>query len=206
MHFQPIMLDNSRQSVVSVYMTEVYGIDSVAKEYIAKLSRFLAVPIGREVQECDYLLFGELFLQLFRLVEAHPQPDSLSVGKLLKIGIIGSVCSILVVIPASRSRKDIIAHYVSVIVEEGDGGDTVLFKEGLVLFHSRPPEIVVTLADDLLAGKRIYEFHIGKRFLKGQRPGNISGNDYGIIVINQMPPVDLDSFYIILPSSAEDLH
>ena len=206
MHFQPIMVDNSRQSVVSVYMTEVYGLYSVAEKYITKLTRLLAVPIRREVQESDYFLFGEPFLQSPCLVKAHFQPDSLSVCKLREICIIGRVGSILVVVPSPRSRKNLIAHDVSIIIQEGYSSDTVLLKERIVLFHSRPPEIVVALADDLLAGKRIYEFHIGKRFLQGQRPGNISGNNNSIPILNKTPPVDLNSFYIILPSSAEDLH
>ena len=87
-------------------MSVVNSLDPVLCKQLDKTVRSLAVPIGREVHENDDLLIGVDLLKLFRLGKTRLEPERLSIGKLQKIGIVGSVLCVLIVIPSPCSRND----------------------------------------------------------------------------------------------------
>ena len=197
--------------VHSVDMAKVAGGITVGVEGIHKGAADEIQPHGREVQKHrngrgEAVLRLAFPLQGHRAVQGELQTDDLAVDDLLVVHRAHRHLLPLVQKPPAGAADDLVLHQIGVIIENAYRGYVVVLKKSIHFRGSRPPEIVVALADDLLAGKRIYEFHIGKRFLKGQRPGNISGNNNRILRANNCSPVFFYPFGVICPILPENFH
>ena len=91
----------------------------------------------------------------FREGEAGLKPHTLTPYDFFIIRSVGNRMNVGIVVPAAASANEKALGKVRVVVKTADGVEMILGEKSIDLCLCCPPEIVVSLTNDLLTGKRI---------------------------------------------------
>ena len=155
--------------------------DAVCLEQIQNFSAAELRVDRRIVQKADNLRDILLFCRL----ERGLQPDQLTAEDLLVVALL----EILFEKPAARAADAGVAVHKAVVEQKLDAVNLMRLEELRHFAHRRPPQIVVSLEDDLLSRQTFDHLKIRQCLLQIDAPRDIAADDNRVVIRDQMRPV-----------------
>ena len=140
-------------------------------------------------------------LSVPRRLQRGLQTDQLPVEHL---GAVGS--PVLLIEPAPGATQGSVSVEMAVVMEDVQGGESVLLEERLHLAGGGPPVVVVALEEELASpGQRIQEREVLLRLLQAHPPGDIAAYHHGVLLGHHTEPL-FQLVHIPCPAPSEHVH
>ena len=107
--------------------------------------------------------------------------------------------------PAARAAQGCVSVHMAVIMDKIYTRYTVRGKKTLHFGSSFPPQIVIALYKKLTSRQVVEKPKVGKRLLEADPPGQVAGNDEGILLA-QAGKIRFQLVQITVLRAAEDIH
>ena len=106
---------------------------------------------------------------------------------------------------AGAADRSVLPVGKGVVVEKGDRGKTVLREKRRHLRHGGPPQVVVSLEDDLPAGQVVYKPEILPDAGQVHAPADVSAENADVLLPQTRKSLP-ELFDMVLPRRAEHVH